>query len=258
MTSIICWENKGDYFPGLWGVSDSRVSSVHGILTDNAPKLFPISVNAYERGDVFRQNPKRILNFIFGYAGNTIIGTNVKDILIGLLSNLQEMTYCDAPDYPFFERTPTLAEIMKIAAHLGEVYLKSVGFTSPLSAKCEFIIYGYCRKSNEYKAFHAHNDKSNPTTIFIREEFISDEKFLVLGDKRHEVREMVLAKREMFDQNSINWRRTPLIVMADLLRLDGIETIGGFMQLWVATKFDNRYVSISHDNQSEWHFAGFN
>ncbi len=81
MTSIVCWRNRDDFFEGVWAVSDSRVSGAGGVWTDNCPKLFSIHANCFNSADDYsRSRPKRVLSFGFGFAGSTLIGTNVKEM----------------------------------------------------------------------------------------------------------------------------------------------------------------------------------
>ncbi|WP_369959897.1 hypothetical protein [Pseudomonas benzenivorans] len=66
MTSIICWNNKGEeWYPGLWAVADSRVSSGAGIMTDSLQKLFVLPVNIYQgEAAITREHSHKILNAV--------------------------------------------------------------------------------------------------------------------------------------------------------------------------------------------------
>lgn len=246
MTSIICWLNNDEYFQGLWAVADSRVSGSGGVLSDNAPKLFSVPVYCCEQNDWFRERPTKVLNPMFGFSGSTFIGLNVKEVLANYLGNLKELSYYGSPLPTFDERTPTMREIAELTKRIGEVYLHSVGQLTPVAARCEFVIFGFCRKSNAFRAFTLTNSSTSPTSITIAEHVVSADSFVILGDKKEEVGASLAAKRAEFIAGSSNWRRAPIIVMANLLRSDRVSTIGGHLQLWAAVRHENRLLTISH------------
>lgn len=247
MTSIICWLNNDDYFRGLWAVADSRVTVSGGVLSNNAPKLFSVPVYCYGQDDLFHERPIKILNPIFGFAGSTFIGLNVKEVLANYLGNLQELSYYGGNVPTFEERTPTIREIAELTKRIGEIYLHSVGKLTPAAARCEFVLFGFCRKSNAFKIFTLSNSPANPATIAIAEHAVSMEDFLILGDKKEEVSAAVVAMRAQLVVGSSNWRRAPVAVMANILRSEEeTATIGGYLQLWAALRHGNRLLTVSH------------
>jgi hypothetical protein len=247
VTSIICWLNNDDYFQGLWAVADSRVTASGGVLSDNAPKLFSVPVYCYGQDDWFHQRPIKILNPMFGFAGSTFIGLNVKEVLTNYLGNLEELSYYGSTVPTFEERTPTIREIAELTKRIGEIYLHSVGRLTPAAARFEFVLFGFCRKSDAFKVFTLSNSPANPATITIAEHAVSMGDFLILGDKKEEVGAAVVAMRAQLIAGSSNWRRAPITVMANILRNEEeIATIGGHLQLWAALRYENRLLTISH------------
>jgi hypothetical protein len=247
VTSIIWWLNNDDYFHGLWAVADSRVIASGGVLSDNAPKLFSVPVYCYGQDDWFHERPIKILNPMFGFAGSTFIGLNVKEMLANYLENLKELSYYGGTVPTFEERTPTIREIADLTKRIGEIYLHSVGKLTPAAARCEFVLFGFCRKSDEFKVFTLSNSPGNPATITIAEHGVSAGDFLILGDKKEEVGAALAAMRAQFVAGLSNWRRAPITVMANILRSEeGISTIGGHLQLWAALRYENRLLTISH------------
>lgn len=247
VTSIICWLNNDDYFQGIWAVADSRISTSGGVLSDNAPKLFSVPVYCYRQDDWFHERPIKILNPTFGFAGSTFIGLNVKEVLTNYLGNLQELSYYGDNAPSFEERTPTIREIAELTKRIGEIYLHGVGKLMPTAARCEFVLFGFCRKSDAFKIFTLSNTPVNPATITISEHAVSIESFLILGDKKEEVGASVMAIRTQLATGSINWRRAPIIAMANILRNEEkTTTIGGHLQLWAALRYESRLLTILH------------
>jgi hypothetical protein len=257
VTSIVCWLNDDAYFKGLWAVADSRVTDGHGVLSDNVPKLFPIPLQYYMDGDIFHERPVRFLSPMLGFSGSTFIGLNVKEVLSNYLGNLSPISYYGEPLPTFEERIPTLFEIAKLAKRVGEIYLQSVGQLSPRSAKCEFVLFGFCRRSEKFKAFKLFNSPANPASITVVEQSLNDDNCIVLGDRKDEVQARIGEKRVQFSRASLNWGRSPIIVMADILKSEGISSIGGHMQLWAALRFENRLMTISHMNSPLPQHVGF-
>lgn len=254
----MCWRNRGDFFEGVWAVSDSRVSGAGGVWTDNCPKLFSIHANCFNSTDDYsRSRPKRILSFGFGFAGSTLIGANVKEMLATVLGDLQELNYYDAPNYPFEERIPTLADIAELARKLAEKYIQSIGIHYPTNAKCEMIIFGFCIKSKNFKTFKISNSPETPASVSVDECPVGDSDFVVLGDQRAVIRDHVLSLREKFQIGSVNWRRAPITTLATVLREAEIDSIGGYLQLCAASHHDVRHLPVTVTGEGRWPFVGF-
>ena len=118
MASIICWNNASeDWYPGVWAVADSRVSSSVELKADSVQRLFILPVNLYE-SLLTKENSKRILSVCYGFAGSTLIGNGVKDILSLCLDNLVEVIYYEREvevARSIEERTPSFDEIAELA-----------------------------------------------------------------------------------------------------------------------------------------------
>ena len=80
MTAIACWINREEH-ESIWVVSDSRITQQNSTLTDHCPKLFSIPVSVIRKSDTYRIYPQKILELGFGFAGSTMIGINVKEML---------------------------------------------------------------------------------------------------------------------------------------------------------------------------------
>jgi hypothetical protein len=258
LTSIVCWLNQDDYFGGVWAVSDSRVSGAGGILTDNCPKLFAIHANSYSpTGDFLRRRPMRVLSFGFGFAGSTLIGANVKEMLATVLGDLRELAYYDAPDYPFEERIPPLADIAELARKLAETYILSIGVHHPNNAKCELVIFGFCIKSSEFKVFKMSNSPEAHASVGIEDLPVSDRDLIILGDRKAAIRERILSLRTRFEVGSANWRRAPITTLAAILREAERGSIGGYLQLCTAFRDDVRHLTITASGEGRFPFVGF-
>ncbi|MFJ1254272.1 hypothetical protein [Cupriavidus sp. CuC1] len=257
MTSIVCWMNPRDYFPGMWAVSDSRVCGPGGILTENCPKLFAIHANCYRNDDFTRTYPKRVLSFGFGFAGSTLIGANVKEMLATFLGELTEVNYYDAPDYPFEERVPSLAEIAEIARKLTERYIASVGIHYPAAARCELVLFGFCRRSSCFKVFRVSNSAKVPASVTSEELPVGEGELIILGDRKDFIRTRTLSLRSQFAEGSWNWLRAPIITLSEILRNNEPGSIGGYLQLCSAFREGFKHLKISLSKDPLAPYVGF-
>jgi hypothetical protein len=210
MTSIVCWINKEDG-DVLWAVSDSRVSGQNGIMTDNCPKMSKITAVAYQADDYLKSTPVTILSFGFAFAGSTLIGTNVKEMLSTLLSDLQENMYYDNESIPLADKIPSLLEIATLVKVLGEKYIFSLGQFYPSSAKCEFVVFGFCRRTASFHAYKVSNSFETQTELRVTSEQIDDGSCLILGDQKEPVLKLIDTFKAKFDDNTMNWWRSPFL-----------------------------------------------
>lgn len=262
MTSVICWINRDDYLGGVWAggvwaVSDSRVSGPHGVLTENCPKLSVIHANSFDARDFLRRHPKRVISFGFGFAGSTLVGANVREMLVALLGDLNEVQYYDAPDLEFEAKIPALAEIAELTRKLTDRYINDIGVNYPNSAKSEIVIFGFCRKSGSFKVFKISNSPDAPALLRVDDVPVSESQMVILGDKKALIEELVQSKRSQFEVGTMNWRRTPIIVLSNILSENQPGSIGGYLQLCAAFRDDVRHLLISSSDTCSAPFVGF-
>ncbi|UAN48161.1 hypothetical protein KGP17_11835 [Serratia sp. JSRIV001] len=259
MTSVVCWLNNDEYFPGIWAVSDSRVSSNGGVMTDSLQKLFAIPLNLYGEDDlILKQNPKKILNVGFGFAGSTLIGSSVKEILTICLDNLSEIAYYDKAgtvDVSIDKRTPSIEEIALLTGRIAKNYLLSMGFCYPKSARCEMVIFGYCPKEKTNRIFLIKNSPARPEVILVEEQAVGEDTYVILGDKKNEVYEMISKKNEICKLTPFDQGRGPIVALQQIIKDEAVTTIGGHVQICITTSSMARimYVSIL----SEFKFSPF-
>ncbi|NOJ14004.1 hypothetical protein [Vibrio splendidus] len=265
MTSIVCWRNierennlawvLGD---GLWAVSDTRVSSGGSVMTDNCPKVTSISAFTYKYTDIHRSNPKCLFRFGFGFAGSTLIGSNVREMLSTFVSNLSELHYYDQPDYPYEDKLPSLMEIAELCKKLGEKYISSLGFSFPKSVGCELLVFGCCPKTKEYRTIMLRNTPDNPAVLSIVEKTLNDNECLILGDQKERVSTKIQTIKQNFVSNSKQVRDAPIFALESILEEDN-GTIGGYLQLCISTIADTKQFFISTDKNDKNHYqiAGF-
>lgn len=257
MTSIVCWANRDWFFEGVWSISDSRVTGNGGVLTDNCPKLFSIEVNVVQSGELFNEQPQRILNLGFGFSGGTLLGMNVKEMLATTLSRLSPVSYFDEPDYPFDKRIPTIEEISHLAARLAQHYVLSIGALAPLGARTEMVLFGHCVQSCRNRLFKISTSPTSPAEVAVEECSLDEQSFVVIGDQRGKIRALIDEMREKFDVGSLNWRRAPIIVMANVLRGGEINSIGGYLQLCVVMEREAKFLQMPLTNDFSFPMVGF-
>ncbi|NYS62603.1 hypothetical protein [Vreelandella salicampi] len=226
-------------------------------MTDNCPKLFKINVTAFEESDYLKVRPIKLLSLGFGFSGSTLIGNNVKEMLSTFLGNLREAYFYDVPDYPFDQRIPTLMQIAELAKKIGERYVMSLGRSYPTNARCEFSLFGYCDKSSSLKAYKLSNSPKKPTEINIEEANISNGSFLIIGDRKPEISDLIEEKRSQFEVKSLNWWRAPFITLANILCEENAATIGGYLQFCISSSIDTRMYFTSPSEGAGASLVGF-
>ncbi len=242
MTAIACWINREEH-ESIWAVSDSRITQHTSFqrvssLTDHCPKLFTIPVSIILPEDVLRIRPQKILEFGFGFAGSTIIGINVKEILTLSLSQLTPMYTINSTQPPPPETYPSLNEIAFLAKEIAEQYMNDLGQYFPESVRTEMVIYGFCQRTRSHKIIKMNNSSANPATINIEDcEDLDSGRPILLGDRQDEFFELIQATRQRFTFDTINWWRSPFIALNNMINQNSIDTIGGYIQLSYAHQF---------------------
>jgi hypothetical protein len=268
MTSIVIWvnENKEELLPGLWAISDSRISnptinsqafSSADVLTENYPKISAVYAMACSPSDISRLNPRHVLSFGFAFSGSTLIGSTVKEILSALLSNLQEIDYYDAPELSFDQKIPSLKEVAELTCRIASNYVVSLGIHRPNSAKIEMAIFGHCTKSNALRAFRLRNHPDSPAVVRFEELPVREREFFVLGDKISAVEGAISAKRALYKSDSLEFYRAPISALLEITNDDKFRTIGGPVQLCVTGRFGIRHIPLSISNGRQNLFVGF-
>lgn len=158
MTSVVCWNNKEE--SGLWVVADSRISNSigHSRLTDYFSKVHEIPLR-------FKYSQFPLSNYLgsigFAFSGSTLIAQTVKDTLITLLGSLQTLQEIPADvlikkyqanepfPIPEINNYPSLMEISNLTYDIISQALMSY----ENQTKGEILLFGYCKKINQFKAF---------------------------------------------------------------------------------------------------------
>lgn len=263
MTSIIVWNNKSDdWYPGLWAVADSRVSSDAGAMTDSLQKFFVLPVNIYQgEARITRQCPRKILSVCYGFAGSTLIGNGVKDILALCLDNLIETNYYDGKaeiTKSIEDRMPSIEDVAKLTQKIAQKYLVSVGTLHPKNARCEIAVFGFCKKHNDTKIYILKNSPERPADIGLEERSIADGEYVILGDRKQDVRKEIERKNITCAEEGY-WRgRTPVIALQQLIKNSPLATIGGHAQICMASRFVTRTMYVSDFTNEEIFLLGFN
>lgn len=261
MTAIACWINREEN-ESVWAVSDSRITQFTSPqqvspLTDHCPKLFTIPVSIIRSADNFRIFPQKIFEFGFGFAGSTVIGINVKEILALSLSQLNEVGNHHPGQQLPPETYPSLYEIAVLAKTIAEQYMHDLGQYFPSSVKIEMVIYGFCKKTQAHKIIKLNNSSATPAVINIVDcEDLDSGNAILLGDRQSEFREIIEATRQRFIFDTINWWRSPFIALNNWINQSSVDTIGGYIQLSFAgilgarisflTNINTNVISMTH------------
>ncbi|WP_410676471.1 hypothetical protein [Citrobacter braakii] len=265
MTAIACWINREEH-ESVWAVSDSRITQSTSPqqvspLTDHCPKLFSIPVSVIRSTDIYRLSPQKILEFGFGFAGSTVIGINVKEILALSLSQLNEIgdSYPEQQLPP--ETYPSLYEIAVLAKKIAEQYMHDLGQYFPNSVRIEMVIYGFCKKTQIHKIIKLNNSRATPAVINIKDcEELDAGNAILLGDRQDEFHEIIKATRQRFIFDTINWWRSPFIALNNWINQSSVDTIGGYIQLSHADVLGARISFMTNINTNAFYMthAGIN
>ncbi|ELY1990385.1 hypothetical protein SL034_005535 [Vibrio harveyi] len=245
MTSIICWKNEEES-ESLWAVSDSRVTGNNGRMTDNCPKLFKMEVKARSAEHLPHHEPELLFTFGFGFAGSTLVGMNVKEMLSQYLSSLTSLPTHNgqAP------RKPSLQDVANVAKSIAEKYISFLAVCYQDNLGFEFTVFGFCHQSNQYKVFHARNEISRPLELQLNAVGVSNGQFLIIGDRKGEITDMISEFRETVAERTLNWWRAPFVCLASIVRDDSMETIGGYLQFVISSRLGANTYFIASDNEA--------
>lgn len=260
MTAIACWINREEN-ESIWAVSDSRITQFNSTLTDHCPKLFSIPVSVIRNTDVYRIFPQKIMDFGFGFAGSTMIGINVKEMLTVALSTLHEIGDSTNEQPIPSDIYPSLYEIALLAKNIGEKYMFDIGQFFPDSVRIEMVIFGFCRKTQTYKIIKLKNSIEAPANIQVEDcQNLSSGTPVLLGDRQQEFSEFIENTRQRFDFDTINWWRTPFIALNNWINQGAVSTIGGYIQLTLANSFrtKNSFLTNLEPNAISMSHAGIN
>lgn len=268
LTSIVIWsnENRQELLTGLWAISDSRISNSNNhlqtsgldrVLTENYPKISTVHAMAYASDDVPQINPMHVLSFGFAFSGSTLIGSTVKEILSNILSNLQEISYYDAPKIPFKKRIPSLKDVAELTAKIATNYVISLGIHIPNSAKIEIAVFGYCITSSMFRVFRLRNNRNTPAVVHAEELPVRAHEVFIFGNNTSVVEQAIFRKRELFKNDTLDWSRAPISALLEITQDDNFPSIGGPIQLCIAGQYGIRHIPVSKLGNLPFSFVGF-
>ncbi|WP_256844213.1 MULTISPECIES: hypothetical protein [unclassified Pantoea] len=262
MTAIACWLNSEEG-ESIWAVSDSRITQHESVMTNHCPKLFSIPVSVIRSSDTYRLFPERIMEFGFGFAGGTMIGINVRELLAVSLSQLHEINFCDVQQQPRlpYSSYPSLYEIATLTKEIAEKLILDVGQSFPHSVATEMIIYGFCFRTQSHKIIKIYNTPSNPVNLVIEDCLnLTSGVPVVLGDRKQQFQDHIEMTRRRFDSGTLNWWRAPFIALNNWIRHETVNTIGGHIQFAMANRIGTKNLFMSHAdaNSFDMTYAGIN
>lgn len=258
MTSIVIWINRheDEYLPGLWAVSDSRISASSNVLTDHFQKLTILSGYAYATGDFYRRHPKPVFTAGIACAASTLISSAIREFMTSIVSDLQEIEYMDAPGMPFDDKLPSLEDIAQLTVQVARHYVLDLGQHYPKNAHIEIALYGFCVRTGALRLFKVCNTPASPAEVTYVEITLVPDTFCIMGDKTQEVEHAIQARRATTEAGSLAHSRAPIAAVSDIVCNEAFATIGGPLQLCVAGRFGVRNLPLSPPGPPQQRFAG--
>jgi hypothetical protein len=248
MTAVAIWINKEMAPPSIWAVADTRISGP-GIadrpipMIEEATKLFTLPVACYkpDHSGFFAQ-----LYFShsigLAYSGSSLVALNVYAALIPMLSSLGSVD----------GYVPHLEDIAGFVARLLARYTISRNQLLRDGAIAEASVFGYCHPTSRLRIFHL-------TPIFeplfnVRHEetcTASDTDVLLLGGHKDEIVQAIAAARDEYEIGSLPWWRTPKQMIANLIEREVYPTIGGALQIGIATPQGSVRTGLYHQCRAQ-------
>jgi hypothetical protein len=246
MTAIACWiqneqrpETPQATEQFLWAVGDSRVSDqsqdqdgnrTFSTLHDSAVKIFSIPVLVRSRDTTGLFSTICYFSSIgLAYSGSSLTGHNIVSATTPLLGSLITL---DA------SVLPKLSDIARLVGRIADNYIRSFGFAStPLRAYSEMSVLGFCPVLRKAQIFLVKPVFTPDFSIDVQE-FNQPEEgaFLLLGDKKNEITQLIDDERKLHSPGSIKWWRSPSHVIKRCIVDQQFPTIGGHIQLGIGTR----------------------
>lgn len=232
MTAIAIWCNKEiEGNPGLWIVADSRITSVESfVLLEDASKIFPLPVIC--RGpdsNGFFSQITHTQTYGYCFAGSTLMGQNSYLAIAPLLSSLISTA----------THFPAMTDIADfVLKHLEQTHSEYRVRAGP-NSMFEAVLFGWCPMKHQLSTFHffpKFNGEVYSMTCDPHEN-MQKHDFLYLGDEKDSLRKRIT---EAFNCQEIPGRpvsRIPRYVIQDCVDDEDFPTIGGDIQLGIASKF---------------------
>lgn len=233
MTIIVTWINKENIDnPRLWTITDSRLSKISessgsAPLLDCGAKLFSLRINMFTPGEEGFFNRLRYSTTIrMAFAGSALLGLNLNSLLNYTLGNLGA----------FIPIMPKIEDIAKHASSIFQVILNNYINLNLDSTPCAVSIFGYCFQTKAFKLFHMASQKESPKILFNEVALIDDNAIHIFGDCIQEIRESIMEFRtSSLSRDGIGWLRFPKSCIEKIICDETYKTIGGGMQLGIAS-----------------------
>jgi len=230
MTAIACYPQRENEQLYIWAVGDSRVTRKNGdgwsILHDHAIKIFsvPFTVVAPNKEGFFQQV---VYHGSFGYcySGSSLTGLNTYAAIANLIRKIATV---DA------NRLPNLGDIASFIQKVLHRYILAYGVLAAEQAVCECSVLGYCPDSKRLRMFTIMPNIPNQYTfeLLLEESDVAvDETLVLLGDKKDEIKDIIVDERSQHSIYSINWWRSPWRGIQRAIDSNAYDTIGGQIQL---------------------------
>ena len=240
MTAIAIWLTK-EAESTIYAVGDTRYTSLSDpkqITSNNAPKMFEITVKCSDSSSEPSLQPHSTFSFGLAFAGSVSIASNTLSYIQVIFSKLE----CKKGVLPSLKALSN--KVLKVLKYyIGCAYNMENNHKS-----VEIGIFGYCEESEKLKIFHIKN--CNPDIIEI-----PDDDFLLLGSKIKEIREQINQNKKKYP-SCVDLE--PGLTIKDIVERKGkdeqYKTIGGGLQIMTVNKLYIQHhfiVDLLSDEDSE-------
>ncbi|MCG8311054.1 MAG: hypothetical protein MI975_26945 [Cytophagales bacterium] len=242
MTLCLAWKNRNE----IYFASDSRLTDGnHGIVTDNATKVFKVDVEIYGARDSSNPDAGEPLihqtKYGICFSGSYLNGSLLADSIEEILSNIQISPYSDY----------SIDNLSDIAFAIYKQVSKQITEINGSLGLSEVLFGGYCLMN---KDFHLYKFaplpiQQNTLIDFEKSKIDLTKQTILLGDEKAKA----AAKKLLF---KINSSYSHFHLLREIIRDDSIQTVGGNIQsgIFYPSIFKTYGIVEYTSEEDEWGF----
>lgn len=233
MTAIAIWlNNESQEHPTLWVAADTRISAspTERILLEDGAKIFPLQIVCREPGaNGFFSKVSYFHSIGFCFAGNTLMGQNAYLSLAPLLSNL-----ISPAGY-----APSMADIAQYVHTYLQLTFDDYKGRVGEHAIFEAALFGYCHSIKALAIVHFMPQISDGMCVLgaSTKNGMQTGEFQYLGDKKELMTRRLSEALSGVSSPGRPISRMPRYVIQDCIDDESLPSIGGDLQLGIASSF---------------------
>lgn len=245
--SVLKYIDEPISFRGIRCYADSLITAADtgSSLTTHAIKILPVELKSQPY--TYKEDAIQTATIGFTFAGNLNVAILTYNLLTILCSNIQRSPA------PQSYLPPAIINISTLCAQILYNYNKSYGEINGYYANAEIVLFGYCFKEKNFKAFHLYPDShSGEFHINIKDVDICNVDYYAIGTGKALLNQKVQNNKGVFSHNLVKE------IIED--RESFAKGVGGFYQrAWAQQGIIRLYSAPTDDHTGlPFSFCGFN